>query len=283
MDKIKQKTQKEKTQAINLLFAGNVKVYDGILLCLLSIIKRTSVNIPLNVFVFTMNLTRLKEEYTAVTDEQIARLQSVTQKYNELSSVKKIDVSNLYESNFAYCPNEGAYCSPYTLLRLFADIIPEIPDKILYLDADLMFNDDIMLLYDNDVSVCEYAAACDRYGKLLIKRDYINAGVLLLNMQKIRRTGLFVKARALICEKKLVFADQSAIIRSTTTKKLLPQRFNNQKKLKRDTVVLHFSKRLFYLPYPHTENIKQWQIEKVHKKFGYTCFDDIYEEYLLIK
>lgn len=283
MDKIKQKTQKEKMPTINLLFAGNVKVYDGILLCLLSIIKRTSGSLPLNVFVFTMNLTRLKEDYTAVTDEQIACLQSVTQKYNKLSSVKKIDVSNLYESNFAYCPNEGAYCSPYTLLRLFADIIPEIPDKILYLDADLMFNDDIMLLYDNDVSGCEYAAACDRYGKILIKRDYINAGVLLLNMQKIRQTGLFVKARALICEKKLVFADQSAIIRSTTVKKLLPQRFNNQKKLKRDTVVLHFSKRLFYLPYPHTENIKQWQIEKVHKKFGYTCFDDIYEEYLLIK
>lgn len=280
MEQTKQKIKNEKTQAINILFAGNVKVYDGILLCLLSIIKRAAQNHPLNVFVFTMNLTRLKEDYTVVTDEQINCLQMVMQRYNRLSSVKKIDVSDLYESEFACCPNEGAYCSPYTLLRLFADKIPEIPDKILYLDADLMFNDDIMLLYETDITQYEYAAACDRYGKLLIKRDYINAGVLLLNMKKIRQTGLFVKARTLICTKKLVFADQSAIIRSTTAKKLLPQRFNNQKKLKKDTVVLHFSKRLFYLPYPHTENIKQWQIEKVHKKFKYTCFDDIYEEYL---
>ena len=45
----------------------------------------------------------------------------------------------------------------------------------------------------------------------------------------------------------------------------------------------HFSKRLFYLPYPHTENVKQWHIERVHKKFGYTCFDDVLEEYVTRK
>jgi len=48
-------------------------------------------------------------------------------------------------------------------------------------------------------------------------------------------------------------------------------------------VIRHFSKRLFYTPYPHTENIKQWQVEKVRKRFGYTCFDDILNEYLSIK
>ncbi len=46
-------------------------------------------------------------------------------------------------------------------------------------------------------------------------------------------------------------------------------------------MVLHFSKRLFYLPYPHTDNIKQWQVERVHKVYGYHCFDDIYEQYFI--
>ena len=48
-------------------------------------------------------------------------------------------------------------------------------------------------------------------------------------------------------------------------------------------MVRHFSKRLFYLPYPHTENIKQWHVQRVQEKFGYTCFNDVLEEYLKLK
>ncbi|MBP5230726.1 MAG: lipopolysaccharide biosynthesis protein, partial [Clostridia bacterium] len=75
-------------------------------------------------------------------------------------------------------------------------------------------------------------------------------------------------------------ADQSALIRSTTKRKLLPKRFNDQKFLHRHTVVRHFSKRLFWLPYPHTDNVKQWQVDRVHAVFRYHQFDDILNEYL---
>lgn len=268
---------------MNLLFCGNTKVFDGVLTCLLSIVKRTSENVRLNVFLFTMDVSRIKADYVPITDTEVDFLQNILRKYNPKSTVKKVDVTQLYEENFAGSPNEAAYCSPYTLIRLFADLVPKMPDKILYLDADVMFNRDARLLYDIDVTDYEYAAANDHYGKYLIRHDYINAGVLLLNMKKIRQTGLFEKARKLICTKKLVFADQSAIIRSTTRKKLLPQKFNDQKFLHKHTVVRHFSKRLFWLPYPHTDNIKQWQVDKVHKVFRYHAFDDIYEEYLHYK
>ena len=157
------------------------------------------------------------------------------------------------------------------------------PDKLLYLDADIMVCKDIGLLYDLDVETVEYAAARDHYGKYLINPNYINAGVLLFNMKLCRETGIFEKSRELLRTKELMFADQSALIRSTTSRRLLRQRFNDQKFLHGHTVIRHFSKRLFYTPYPHTENIKQWQVEKVHKKFGYTCFDDILNEYLSIK
>ena len=99
----------------------------------------------------------------------------------------------------------------------------------------------------------------------------------------MRETGLLVRARELIRKKKLTFADQSAIIRSTTKKKMLPQKFNDQKFLHKHTVVRHFSKRLFWLPYPHTANIKQWHVDKVRKIFKYTQFDDILDEYLELK
>lgn len=87
----------------------------------------------------------------------------------------------------------------------------------------------------------EYAAARDHYGKYLLNSNYINAGVLLLNMKQIKQTGLFEKARTLIRTKKLLFADQDAIYKSTTRKKMLPQRFNDQKFLHDHTIVRHFS------------------------------------------
>ena len=268
---------------LNILYCGNDKVFDGILTSALSILKRSKLDVPVKFFIFTMDVSHIKPEYLSVSDEQANYLNRVVKEYNQENSVKKIDVTDIYMREFSGCPNESAYCSPYTLIRLFADLIPEIPDKLLYLDADVMFNRDVHLLYDIDVNDVEYAAARDHYGKYLISPNYVNAGVLLFNMKRARQTGLFAKARDEIRAKKLTFADQSALIRSTTKKKMLPQRFNDQKFLHKHTVVRHFSKRLFYLPYPHTENVKQWQVSKIHKIFGYYQFDDILYEYIYLK
>lgn len=268
---------------INIMFCGNRGVFDGALTCALSIMKRSELSEPLRFYMLTMDVSHLKDTYVPIEQKQIEFFERVVRSYNPENSVRCIDVTELYREEFDGSPNEGAYCSPYTLIRLFADRIDELPDKILYLDIDIMFNRDIRLLYDTDVSGVEYAAARDHYGKYLISPNYVNAGVLLFNLARMRETGILTRARALLREKKLVFADQSAIIRSTTKKKMLPQKFNDQKFLHKHTVVRHFSKRLFWLPYPHTENIKQWQVERVRKVFGYKQFDDILDEYLNLK
>ncbi len=268
---------------INILFSGNEKVFDGILSCMLSIFRRTRTKEPFRIFIYTMDMIRIKPEYTAISAQMAKFLDAVAKSCNKENEVILIDVTKDYEREFAYCPNEDAYCSPYTLLRLLADQIPGMPDKLLYLDVDLLFNRDIRLLYDTDITGYEYAAARDHYGKYLVYPNYVNAGVLLLNMEEIRKTGLLEKSRRLIKTKKLVFADQSAIIRSTTRKKMLPQKYNDQKFLHKSTVVRHFSKRLFYLPYPHTDNIKQWDVGKVHRVFHYYDFDDILSEYMELK
>ncbi len=265
---------------IDILFCGNVGVFDGMLTCILSILKRTKTSEPFTFHLFTMDVSHLNAKYTPITSEQIVFLQEVVSKYHPDNRVRLYDVGNFYMSYFSGCPNENAYCSPYTLIRLFADLFEEIPDKLLYLDSDIMFNRDIRLLWDINLDGYEFAAAPDHYGKYLIQPHYINAGVLLFNMKMSRETGLFDKARKWIQRKKLPFADQSAIIRSKTRRKVLPQRFNDQKFLHKHTVVRHFSKRLFWLPYPHTDNIKQWHVEKVHSVFKYHQFDDILEEYL---
>lgn len=268
---------------INLLFCGNEGVFDGVLTCMLSIFKRTETKEPFKIHIFTMDLTYLKPNYTPVTEKHRAFLENIAKQYNSENEVVLFDVTDLYKEHFSGCPNETAYCSPYTLIRLLADLIPGLPDKMLYLDTDIMFNRDIRLIYDIDVSGYEYAAGRDHYGKYLIQPNYINAGVLLFNMKRMRETGIFEKARDWLKKKKLVFADQSALIRSTTRKKMLPQRFNDQKFLHKHTVIRHFSKRLFWLPYPHTDNIKQYHVTKVHKVFRYFVFDDILFEYIYLK
>ena len=264
---------------INIMFCGNEGVFDGALTCALSIMKRSRLTEPLKFYMLTMDVSHIKPEYLPITNEQVEFFDEVIKSYSPENSVECIDVTELYKEEFAGSPNESAYCSPYTLIRLLADRIESLPDKILYLDIDIMFNRDINLLYSIDVSNVEYAAARDHYGKYLVSPNYVNAGVMLWNLGKMRETGLLVRARDLIRKKKLTFADQSAIIRSTTKKKMLPQKFNDQKFLHKHTVVRHFSKRLFWLPYPHTENIKQWHVERVRKVFKYRCFDDILDEY----
>ncbi len=267
---------------MNLLYCGNEGVFDGVLTSALSVVRRLNEPRPLTVYLFTMELTRLSPSYTPLTQRHAAFIEEALCRHNPETNVVLYDVTALYEKHLRENANESCYCSPYTLLRLLADLLP-MPDKLLYLDADVMLNKDAGLLYDIDVSSVEYAAARDHYGKFLVQPNYINAGVLLFNMKKCRETGIFEKAREILRRKKLPFADQSALIRSTTCRKVLPHYFNDQKFLYKSTVVRHFSKRLFYLPYPHTENVKQWHVQRVHEKFGYTCFDDVLDEYIKLK
>ncbi len=267
---------------VNLLLCGNKKVFDGALTELISITNRTKE--PINCYIFTANLTRIKPEYTEIKDEQIEFLNKVVKSKNPEHQVTKIDVTEIYEKEFKNCANEGAYCTPYTLLRLLADLTPEIPDKLLYLDIDMMAGGDISTLYNIDIEEYEYAAVIEKYGHWFIRPDYINAGMLLLNMKKIKETGLLEKAREKIKTKKMLFADQDAIFRSTTKKKLLPRIYNEQSKFnKKDTVICHFCKRLLWLPYPHTENFKQWNVEEVHKVLKCHAFDKDLEEYVKLK
>ena len=267
---------------MNILLCGNGKVFEGALTELISITNRTKSNVTC--YIFTMDLSRIKPEYTSIKDEQVEFLDKVVKNKNPENKVVKVDVTDIYEKKFGHCKNENAYCTPYTLLRLLADLVPNMPDKLLYLDIDMMANGDISSLYNTDISEYEYAAVKEKYGSIFIWPDYINAGMLLLNMKKIKETGLLEKARELIKSKKLLFADQSAIYYSTTKKLLLPRIYNEQSKFnKKDTVICHFCKRLLWIPYPHTENYKQWQIEEVHKVLRCHTFDKDLEEYKKLK
>ena len=267
---------------INILLCGNEGVFDGALTELISITNKTQE--PVNCYIFTMDLSSVNEKYKSIRDEQIKFLNELIKSKNKDNLVTKVDVTNLYEKEFLNCKNQNAYCTPYTLLRLLADLVPNMPEKLLYLDIDMMAQKDIKELYDIDIENYEYAAVKEKYGSKLIRPDYINAGMLLLNMNEIKKTKLLEKARERIRNKKMLFADQDAVFWSTTKKKLLPRIYNEQAHFnKPDTVICHFCKRMLWFPYPRTENFKQWNVEQVHKILKCHAFDEDLEEYLKLK
>lgn len=263
---------------INILLCGNRKVFDGALSELISITNRTAESI--NCYIFTMNISYMNPEYIDITDSQIEFLNKVVKEKNIENNVIKKDVTNLYKQEFEGSANETAYCTPYTLLRLLADLDPTMPDKILYLDIDMMAGGDISKLYNIDIENYEYAAVKEKYGSWIIRPDYINAGMLLMNLKKMKETKLLEKAREKIKHKKMLFADQDAIFWTTTSKKIIPRIYNEQSRFnKKDTIICHFCKRMLWFPYPRTENIKQWQVENVRKILKCHAFDNDLEEY----
>lgn len=266
---------------INILFGGNEKVFDGILLCLLSMSKHTSE--PLNIFILSAEITKLNPNFTPLKPNQIEILNQVVKKKNPNSNVKLIVLGNEFNNWILASKNKLNSYTPFAFLRLFADRIDEIPDKIIYLDTDIMINGNIKELNDIDISNYELGVVKDRYGHFFIKPNYFNSGMLLMNMKKIKENNLLENVKTICLNKKMAFPDQSALNKCCKKKLYLPRKFNEQGKLKNNTIVHHFSKKIKWLPFFHTTNIKPWQIEDVKAKYKCHAYDDVYDEYLKIK
>lgn len=262
---------------MNIVYAGNYKVFRGMLLSVMSIIKHYKG--PLNVFILTMDLRDVDKDYLPITDEDINLLNRVMKDVNGNSTVVKKDVTKAFVAELAKSPNNDTRYTAYTLLRLLLDVIEGIPDKVLYLDTDVLAYSDISPFFNLNIDKYELAGVKDRYGRIFMGPRYLNAGVLLFNMQKIKETGLFFKSRNYLNKKKVFLSDQTAINKFVNKKKILNRRFNEQKRVKEDTVIRHFSMQFRLLPKFHFVNIKPWHKEKLHNAYKCHEFDDILYNY----
>lgn len=266
---------------INILMCGNSAAFDGILMTALSIVKHT--DRELKIFVATMDLTDEDERFSPVSQANIELLDSVIKEKNPRSEAALLDFGDYYRESLKDSKNKDSRYTPFAMLRLFADRDSRIPDKILYLDNDLLLSGDIGELYDIDISGYDLAGAKDHYGKVFINPKYINSGVLLLNMKRIRESGIFKSSVELCMNKKMLLPDQSAINKYAKRKLFLPARFNEQHKNKKDTLIRHFSMRIVWFPIFRTENIKPWHTELVHERLRLFCYDSIFESFREIK
>lgn len=262
---------------ISVCFSGNRKIFEGLLLSVMSMAKTASQ--PLDIWILTMSVPEQNPNFLGYTDAQIALLDKVVKDKNPQSRVRMFDVTDLYKKHLAGSKNAETGYTPYTLLRLLIDKLPDVPDKMIYIDVDTMCVSDIAQLWNVPLGKHDFAAAKDYMGRFWIRPTYCNAGVLLLNVKQMREDGLFEKCLDMVNRKKMMMPDQTAL-NKYGKKKFLPFRFNEQRKIKADTVVKHFCKGIvFFLPFGfHIYNIKQWQREKVHKSLKIFVFDDLYAQ-----
>ena len=270
---------------MNILFCGDRKIVDGLMISVLSLLKH--VTEPLNVYVLTMNYANKKKRYYAITEVELAELEKAMKRVDKRNELKVIDVGELFRKEPATA-NARTYFTPYCLLRLYADQIAELPEKILYLDTDVVCLGDPASLYDMNMKEYEMAGALDRYGSNIYrlpfgKKRYINSGVLLMNLKKIRETGLFKKARRMCARVPMVMPDQSALNFCSKHKKIVGVEYNNQKEITPKTVFRHFSNTFKFWPYFKVIRIKPWDEQALHD--GLNCYeiDDILAEWKKLK
>lgn len=266
---------------MNILYCGNDKTEDGLLISILSLLRNAGET--LNIYLLTMRLSFGDMTYFPISDFFASYADHLAKQVNPDNSVVLLDATKLFYQELPII-NLDTRFTPYCMLRIFADEIPELPEKVLYLDCDVICRKCCAEFYHQDISDYEFAGVLDHYGRWFFRQnflhsDYQNSGVLLMNLRKIKETGLFSRCRRLCMEKKMFMPDQSALNKLAVSKKALPRRFNEQRSLHKDTVLQHFTTNFRFFPWFHIMTVKPWEVEKVHRLLKLNEYDDLLSEY----
>lgn len=155
---------------------------------------------------------------------------------DELSNIFFISAENDYKNAF-----EIRNVSVGTYLRLQLPKLLSGLDKVIYVDVDVLFKNDLKELWDkpinnyilgaiknidNEDSMWKKRMKEYPYWKGLKKGNYFNAGVLLINLKKIRELGL-ENVWKTMGQEKYGYQDQDILNISCANKiKFLPVKFN---------------------------------------------------------
>ena len=251
---------------MNILFCGDRNVQDGLLIAVLSLLENTQEH--LDIYVLTLDMSMNGRIYSPIEQTFVDYLnETVSAQYDDRLYTKLIDTTDLFKDETPDA-NLSTRFTPCCMLRLFADKIDEIPDRILYLDTDVICRRDFGDFYYQNMDGVEIAGVLDYYGswffrKNIFKRDYLNSGVLLMNMCELRKTGLLSSCRHMCTTKQMFMPDQTALNKLSVSKRICERKYNDQRRLHSDTVFQHFTTHFKFFPYVRTETVKPWQTEEV--------------------
>lgn len=147
-----------------------------------------------------------------------------TIKKNKLMKLKKlrdfeVKFYDMTKYDWSMFPDNRMHTTFATYYRLrIPEIMPKHIQKALYLDGDMIIEQDLRELWDIDISNYVLGAIEDEEGiesgtRLGLTKKYFNAGVLLLNLNRLRKTNL-LKNSVSYLEKnreRIVYQDQDIL------------------------------------------------------------------------
>ncbi len=267
---------------MNILYCGDINIYSGLIISILSLLKHNKSE--LHIYVFTMNYKDDDIKVVAIDQGKIDVLNTLVKQTNPASYVKRYDLSKEI-ADYLPIANMSTRFTPCCMLRLFADKVPDVSGKLLYLDCDVVAMKDWQPLYDTDITDYEIAGVLDNYGSNFLKtsltlhKDYLNSGVLLLNMDMIRQTDLLKKCRRRCRYFRMFMPDQSSLNICAHHKLILDRKYNEQKEIKDDTVMRHFTTTLHFWPRLEVRTVKPWDVDRLHNVLNTYEIEDILEDY----
>jgi len=266
---------------MNILYSGDGNIADGVLISCISLAR--CVRKRFNVYILTASFEYNGEKKEALGTEFADFLERYLKERGSDVTVTLINISEKFQNEIPTA-NMDTRFTPGCMLRLFADEVDLLPNRILYLDNDVICRGDFSPFYDQQMGKNELAGVLDHYGgwffrQKIYKRDYINSGVLLLNLSKIRESGLFRRARQMCMTKKMFMPDQSALNKLCKNKIICPRKYNEQRRLRSDTVFQHFTTSFRFFPYFHSVTVKPWHIDRMHNELKLHEYDGLLVEY----
>lgn len=150
-----------------------------------------------------------------ITDEnksKIQKLKSIRPFDIAFYDMKKYDWSDL-PLNLSWISSIATY---YRLI--ISEILPKEVEKAIYLDCDVIVEQDLKNLYEIDISdktfgACESIVGAKSIKRLKLEGNYFNAGVMLINLKRlqnfdVRREGIkYLKEKG----KDIVYQDQDIL------------------------------------------------------------------------
>lgn len=164
---------------INISLASDSKYCRHMCVAMASVLENASDNVCFYIF------------DGGISDVQKNKVEKILKNHPE-SSISYLKVENKIVEKL---PLVDKHLSLTAYHRLFAaSCIPDSVDKLIYIDCDTITVGDIKQFYDTDISNYYFGACLDGNTKYHTERtgapNYINSGVMLINLKKWREDNL---------------------------------------------------------------------------------------------
>lgn len=190
---------------INIVFNCDNKYAPFLAATILSVVKNTSVKI--NFYILELEIEEISKN----------NITHIIKSYGSQVSFIPINKEDLLGF-----PQTINYISPITYARLnLAKYLPDL-SKVIYLDIDILINGDLLDLWNTPIDNYCLAGCIDPYIDsnmeykkglgLLSNESYINTGVMLINLNKVKEIDTINKSKVIVdTYKNIKYQDQDII------------------------------------------------------------------------